>query len=194
MFVRFFCLVFIIGLLGFVPFSFSNEVVPCPEPPGILRGLTFRTSTGPAKWTGEIGKDSALGYSISFGAGWEWLSWLATEAFWTVDFHDSDQAYPPAAKAFSTQAVHVGLRLNLEIDRFDLFLRGGGGILWSRPDIFVRMEEFNGQTSTSWMGGAGFIWHTLRRRFCLGFEISAMGAKNWPGILLSTSVLLGVTL
>ncbi len=173
----------------------GSEPPACPEPPsGVPRGLFIRSALGPAVWFGSVGRDSKPGLAFSFGAGWEFFSWLAVEAAWTAGFHDTDQPRPPAPGSYTTHAFHGGLRFGLPLGRFDLFLRGGAGVQWSRPDILVRIERFDAQSRFSWLGGLGFTWHTPRRHFWIGLQADAMGALDFPGVLVTVSGAVGCTL
>ena len=185
-----------ICLLSFGPLS-AQEASPaqCPEPPSsVPRGLTVRTSLGPAMWVGEMGPDVALGMSLTFGAGWEFFEWLALEGIFSAGYHSTDQAQPPAPGTFSTLAVHAALRFNLPLDPFDLFLLGGFGFQQSQPDILVRVDGFDADGHMSWLGGLGFVWHTPRRHFWIGMQADAMGGIEFPGILVRVSGLIGCTL
>jgi hypothetical protein len=122
------------------------------------------------------------------------LEWLAIEASWTTGFNATDQPRPPAPGAFATYLFHAGLRANLPLDRFDLFLRGGVGLQWSTPDILVRVDGFDSRVHLSWLGGLGFYWHTPHRRFWIGLEADAMGGLEFPGILLTGFAVVGCTL
>jgi hypothetical protein len=116
------------------------------------------------------------------------------EAGWCTGFYDTDQPNPPAPGSFATHALHGSLRLGLPLATFDLYLRGGAGWMWSQPDILVRIPEFDSQLRLSWLGGAGFTWHTPRRHVWVGLEGNALGAGGLPGVMIVGTVVLGVTL
>ncbi len=167
----------------------------CPDPaPRVPRGLILRSALGPAVWLGEVGADSRPGLAFTFAAGWELWDFLAIEAAYRAGFHETDQPQPPAPGAFTTHALHGGLRLGWPLQRFDLFARGGVGVQWSTPDILVRVDGFDGDRRLSWLGGLGMIWHTPRRRFWIGFEADAMGGVGLPGVLLTVAGVVGCTL
>jgi hypothetical protein len=171
------------------------EEVKCePVKPKVLRGLAVRAALGPAFWIGEVGKDTRPGFAFTFGAGYEFTSWLALELSWSSGAHDTDQPAPPAPGSFSTHAVHGGLRLGVPVGSLDLFLRGGAGWMWSRPNILVRVEKFDGQVRIGWLGGAGVTWHTPRRHVWVGLEGNVLGAVDFPGMLILAGVVIGVTL
>lgn len=189
-------IVLAICLLALGPVSAKdNSPAQCPEAPSsVPRGLTVRTSLGPALWVGEMGPDVALGMALTFGAGWEFFDWLALEAVFSAGYHNTDQAQPPAPGTFSTLALHAAVRFNLPLDPFDLFLLGGFGFQQSQPDILVRVDSFDTDNHMSWLGGLGFVWHTPRRRFWIGMQANAMGGIEFPGILVRVSGLIGCTL
>jgi len=164
-----------------------------PAEPAVPRGLVIRTALGPAFWTDSVGGASEPGLGFVFGAGYEFFSWLAVEINWASGFHDTNQKRPPAPGSFSTHALHAGARVNLPLGPFDIFLRGGGGFLLAEPDILVRISAFDGQPRLSWLGGLGFVWHTPRRRVWIGLEATAIGAGGFPGTLILSSALIGVT-
>ncbi len=167
----------------------------CPDPADrVPRGLTLRSALGPAVWLGAVGADSRPGLAFTFAAGWELWDFLAIEAAYRAGFHETDQPHPPAAGAFTTHALHGGLRLGWTLERFDLFARGGIGVQWSAPDILVRVENFDGRSRLSWLGGLGMTWHTPRRRFWIGIETDAMGGVGFPGVLLTVAGVVGCTL
>ncbi len=172
------------------------ELPPCTVvEPQALRGWLFKAAMGPAVWTGPVGESSALGIGLTLGTGYEFLSWLAVEATWTSGLHDTRQPSPPAPGSFATHAFHFGGRLAWPMYPFDFFVRGGAGWTWSIPNILIRIEEFDGQAQLSWLGGAGIIWHTPRRRVWLGLECNAIGAINSAlGTWIVSTAVLGVTL
>jgi hypothetical protein len=177
------------------PVARAEQPPACePQEPRVPRGFSVRTALGPAFWTGDVGGDSHPGMMFVFGAGYELFSWLAVEATWASGFHETDQPRPPAPGSFATHVLNGGLRLALPLEPFDLFLRGGAGIMWSRPDILVRIPRFDGKTRVGWLGGAGFNWHTPRRHVWIGLEVDALGAVDFPGILVLASAVIGVTL
>jgi len=166
----------------------------CNRPPSVPRGLTVRAGLGAAVWTGAVGEASRTGVAFSFGVGYELFSWLAVEANWSAGFHGTDAPFPPAPGAFATQALNLGARLTLPLEPFDLFLRGGAGWSWSRPNILVRIDDFASEPSLSWLGGLGFSWHTPRRRIWIGLECNAIGQIGLPSIWIVTNTVIGVTL
>jgi hypothetical protein len=170
----------------------AQEAACPPWEPESLRGWQVRTAVGPAIWFGDIGQVSHPGLAFSFETGYEFFSWLAVEASFLSGYHSTNQPAPPLPGTFNTQALHAGLRLSLPLGAFDLFLRGGVGLMWSRPDILVRIESFDGQTQFGWRGGLGFYAHTPRRRVFLGAEVSALGGMDVAGILLMGTGVLGV--
>lgn len=166
----------------------------CGGPPPVPRGLVIRAGLGAAAWTGDVGGDSHTGVAFTFGAGYEFFRWLAVEANWSAGFHQTAQPFPPAPGAFSTQALSLGARLTLPLEPFDLFIRGGAGWSWSRPNILVRTDDFASEPRFSWLGGLGFSWHTPRRRIWIGLECSAIGQVDLPAIWIITNAVIGVTL
>jgi hypothetical protein len=180
-------------LLTALPAGAEEEKCP-PVKPEVLRGPVVRAALGSAVWVGEVGEQSRPGFGITIGAGYEFFSWLALEVSWSSGTHDTDQPAPPAPGSFSTHAVHGGLRLGVPVGSFDIFLRGGAGWMWSRPNILVRIEKFDGQARLGWMGGAGFTWHTPRRHVWIGLEGSVLGAVDFPGMLIMAGAVIGVTL
>lgn len=172
----------------------AGEVKCEPVKPKVLRGPVVRAAIGPAFWIGEVGQDSRPGFGLTFGAGYEFTSWLALEISWSSGTHDTDQPVPPAPGSFSTHAVHGGLRLGVPVGPFDIFLRGGAGWMWSRPNILVRVEKFDGQVRIGWLGGAGVTWHTPRRHVWVGLEGNVLGAVDFPGMMIMAGVVIGVTL
>ncbi len=166
-----------------------------PAEPKVPRGIVLRTALGAAVWTGEVGDSSQVGLGFTFGAGYEFFSWLAVEGSWSTGFHDTNQPFPPASGNFATHAFHFTSRFTLPLDAFDLFLRGGVGWSWSQPDILLRIEEFDASPRFSWLGGGGFTWHTPRRKVWVGLECNAIGSiSSFPGIWIVSSAVLGVTL
>jgi len=180
---------------GSVPADETAGEPECPPiKPDVLRGPVVRAAVGSAIWVGEVGEQSRPGFGITIGAGYEFFSWLALELSWSSGAHDTDQPAPPAPGSFSTHAVHGGLRLGVPVGSFDIFLRGGAGWMWSRPNILVRIEKFDGQVRAAWMGGAGFTWHTPRRHVWVGLEGSVLGAVDFPGMMIMAGAVIGVTL
>lgn len=170
----------------------AEQADRCPGPPlSIPRGLYVDANIGPAFWLGEVGKYSKPGIGLSFGLAYEWLSYVATELSYNVGMHETDQQSPPSPGSFSTHGFYGSVRLNLPLERIDIFGRGGLGIQWSTPDILVRVEGFDKDAHLSWLAGLGFVWHTPRKRFWLGIETRALGAVDFPGIMLESSVVLG---
>jgi hypothetical protein len=165
-----------------------------PLPAGFPRGLQARTAIGTGFFLGEVGRDSQPGLSIVLGLEYEIFSFLAVEAEYRLGWNATAQPEPPAPGEFMTQAATAGLRLSLPLGRFDLFLRGGAGVLWSGPDILVRVEGFDARARIGWMGGMGFLYHTPRPRIFLGLEASCLGGIGYPGIYLTVNALLGATL
>ncbi len=177
------------------PASVSMAAEPvCGRAPSVPRGLAVRAGLGAAVWTSTVGEDSRTGVAFSFGAGYEFFSWLAVEATWSAGFHETDAPFPPAPGTFATQALSLGARLTLPLEPFDLFLRGGAGWSWSSPDILVRIDDFASEPRLSWMGGLGFSWHTPRRRIWIGIESSAIGQIGLPSVWIVTNAVIGVTL
>ncbi len=167
----------------------------CPEPPlAIPRGLYISANLGPAFWLGDVGKYSKPGLGFSFSLAYEWFSFLATEVTYNVGMNETDQRSPPAPGSFTTHGFYAGLRLNLPVQRFDLFARGGIGTQWSTPDILVRLDGFDKDAHLAWLGGLGFVWHTPRRHFWLGLESRAMGAVDFPGVMLEALLMVGCNL
>lgn len=165
-----------------------------PLQPGFPRGLQVRTAIGTGFFLGEVGRYSRPGLSVVLAADYEIFSFLALEAEYRLGLNATAQPEPPAPGNFTTQAATAGLRLALPLGRFDLFLRGGAGLLWSGPDILVRVPDFDGKTRVGWMGGLGFLYHTPRPRVFLGLEASCLGGVGFPGYYLSVNAVLGATL
>lgn len=165
-----------------------------PLPAGFPRGLQVRSAVGTGFFLGEVGRDSQPGLSIALGLDYEIFSFLALEAEYRLGWNATAQPEPPAPGEFMTQAATAGLRLSLPLGRFDLFLRGGAGVLWSGPDILVRVEGFDARARIGWMGGMGFLYHTPRPRVFLGIEASCLGGAGYPGYYLTVNALLGATL
>jgi len=186
----------VVGLLGWAGSAGAEQpTASCPAAePAVPRGLALRSSLGPAVWVGQVGRNSRPGIAFTFGAAWEFLPYLAIEADYRAGMNDTDQPRPPAAGSFTTHALHAGLRVGGPVDAFDLFVRGGVGLQWSSPDILVRVAGFDSDSHLSWLGGAGFTWHTPRRRFWIGLEADAMGAKDFPGIMITAAGVIGCTL
>ncbi|MBN2495228.1 MAG: hypothetical protein JXR96_11590 [Deltaproteobacteria bacterium] len=186
----------LIGLCLALPASvWADEAEVCPPlPEAIPRGLNVHTSLGPALWLGDVGSYSQVGLAFRFGAGYELLPWVGLEAVWTTGHHATDQPAPPAPGTFTTHALHAVVKANLPLERFDLFAKGGFGMQWSKPDILVRVEGFDGQLCAAWLAGLGFAWHTPRKHVWLGAEVAVFGAIDFPGYLLSATGVLGFTL
>jgi hypothetical protein len=172
----------------------ADQATCPPLPDTVPRGLVLKTSLGPAFWVGDMGQVSRPGIAFGFSAGYELFSWLAVEAIWTTGIHATDQPPPPQQATFTTQVLQGALRLGIPLGRFDLFARGGVGMLWSRPDVLRDVDGFDGQERLAYSGGAGVTWHSPRRYVWLGFDLSAMGAKDFPGIWLLATMSLGITL
>jgi hypothetical protein len=181
-------------LLSALAIAKDNDI-ECPglRPP-VHRGLTVRATFGGALWVGKIGENSRPGPAFSFGLGYEIFSFLAAEVAWTSGIFRTHQPSPPRPGDFASNALHAGLRFTLPLNRFDLFVRGGIGFLIVAPDILVRIPEVDGKLRLSWDGGAGFVWHTPRKHFWVGFEGGVVGASNFPGIQILAFGILGTTL
>lgn len=171
----------------------APALCPDKEDP-IPRGLLLSTSLGPALWLGEVGADSKLGMLSHFSLGWEFLPYLGLEATWSSGFNDTDQPHPPADGSFSTHALQARIRLNLPLDRFDLFAHGGVGMMWARPDILVRVDGFNSDLHLAWSADLGFAWHSSRKRIWLGAQAGVLGGVDFPGYLLNLSAVIGLSL
>jgi len=167
----------------------------CPKPKdSIPRGMIVSTGVGPSFWLGDVGSDSQVGMNYHFNLGYELLPYLGFEASWTTGSHNTDQPHPPAEGSYSTYALQGLLRVNLPLGRFDLFAHGGAGLMWAQPDILVRVEDFNSDLHLAWSADLGFAWHSSRRRIWLGAQAGVLGGVDFPGYLLSASVVIGLSL
>ncbi|NMB73905.1 MAG: hypothetical protein GYA21_02095 [Myxococcales bacterium] len=165
-----------------------------PLQPGFPRGLQVRTAIGTGFFLGEVGRYSRPGLSVVLAADYEIFSFLAVEAEYRLGLNATAQPEPPAPGNFTTQAATAGLRLALPLSRFDLFLRGGVGLLWSGPDILVRVSDFDASVRLGWTGGLGVLYHTPRPRLFVGLDASCLGGVGFPGYYFSVNVFLGATL
>jgi hypothetical protein len=183
----------LLSLLFFAPTGKTDEK-QCPDPrPSVLRGAYARTTLGTAFWLGDIGKNSKPGLAFGLSAGYEFFSWLSLESSWQMSIHQTMQASPPSPGTFNSQAFHLNARFNLPLRMFDLYARGGGGWIWSQPNILVRVGNFDTKAHFSWLGGLGVVLHTTRRHVWLGIEGDILGAGSFPGTLINTTATIGIT-
>jgi hypothetical protein len=173
----------------------KNNKPSCPASHlKIPRGLQIQANLGTSFWTGYVADYSKPGVGLAVITSYEFFDWLAAFASWHSGIHSTDQPYPPAQSSFSTNALHLGARLSIELGSFDLFAKGGAGGLWSEPNILVRIKNFPQEMDISWLGGIGFIWHTPRRHFWIGAEASAMGVSGFDQSWIMVSASIGITI